>query len=477
MLNIVSRNHFCYKGEKTFARRIRSISGPAFSLTKTPKNWSAKRFIWLLEKVGPGFLLRGCPLKHVAAWLQGINNLKITASLERSETLLYLDFDCHDGKGKTEDALTLLDLVRHKLPHGEPFVTERGVGAWVRVKIRDWVGPKTWGHAPRPEEYNALIKSIQAYVRGVAAEWRLDLSSVEVHGKVIEYKTKPWVMVNRCPDLMKCPPGDKYIGEPIAWGQLRNTDWTPPVAAPKRKALLRVGSRALHRVSDEQVAGLDMLATDLVEVWFADRPTRAGNRNICRRRFTEVLLAITTSRPNRDRTMPYAMHRAAIENLHAEGKFQYGYKHEVYKAVRDYLSEKGYLPAEDGGKYTRPERSADGLIIKKGVAAKWKVQQWFRDYVNGFHVEGSVWNQSSLRSDSDTTNPKAGLGIANINTADAFKKETPLEQHTQHTHIDSQYTDFTPSDSWQPWCEWSVLHSQPPPHLVYESLREIGLAV
>jgi hypothetical protein len=337
----------CSPVDRAFERQIRKFSGPSFSTTREPKGWPKAKFIRLLEKTGGMFLSGGCPLKHVTAWLAKTNNLKITASLhtERS-TLIYLDFDCHDGKGKIEDALTLLDLIRTKLPHGEPFVTDRGVGAWLLVQHTE-PGP---GRTPRrpgsAARYNATIDAIQAYVRGVAAQWCLELSSVEVHGRVIEYEVKPWVQINRCPDLLKCPPGEKHIGKSVPYSLFRDQDWKPPVAPVKRKAALRAGSRGAYRVTDEQVAGLDTLAAEVVDVWFADRPKRVGRWVISSRRFAEVLLAITTSRPNADGTMPFAMHRAAVQHLHAEGKFRHGWVHDVYLTVRNFLSAKGMLPAD-----------------------------------------------------------------------------------------------------------------------------------
>lgn len=464
----------CSPATRAFEREIRKISGPCFSTTREPKGWPRAKFTRLLEKIGGAFLWAGCPLKHVSAWLAGTNNLKITASLhtERS-TLLYLDFDCHDGKGKIEDALTLLDLVRTKLPHGEPFVTERGVGAWVLVQHTE-LGPKNLLCRPvGASQYNATIDAIQAYVRGVAAQWGLELSSVEVHGRVIEFDTKPWVQVKRCPDLLKCPPGERHISSSVPYSFLRDQNWKPPVAPVKRKAALRGGSRAVHRITDEQVAGLDALATELVEAWFVDRPKRVGKWLISSRRFAEVLLTITTSKPNADRTMPFAMHRAAVQQLYAEGKFRHAWVHDVYVAVRGYLSAQGMLLAEAGGKYVPPIRDAMGAVLEKGKAARWRVVQWVRSHVNSFHEHGSIWQGLAHQEQpGDSTGSAEMLSkmVRKIGTKVVHVNNNPPP-------IGSHLHDLSLVSDWRPWCEWRLPYRQPPPDLAYRALFELGLAV
>ncbi len=464
----------CIPTTRAFEREIRKISGPSFSTTREPKGWPRAKFTRLLERLGGVFLRAGCPLKHVSAWLAKTNNLKITASLhtERS-TLLYLDFDCHNGKGKIEDALTLLDLVRTKLPHGEPFVTERGVGAWVLVQHTE-PGPGNALRRPASAAlYNATIDAIQTYVRGVAAEWRLELSSVEVHGRVIEYDIKPWFQVKRCPDLMKCPPGEQYVGRSVPYSFLRDRDWKPPVAPVKRKAALRAGSRAAHRVTDEQVAGLDALATELVEVWFTDRPTRAGRWIISSRRFAEIFLAITTSKPNADGTMPYAMHKAAVQHLHAEGKFRHGWVHDVYALIRNYLSERDMLPAEEGGKYVPPVRDSSGAVLKTGRAARWRVVQWVRDYVNGFHESASLWQGLGFRDQADDSR----LATETFPSAVREIGTEVVRDNNNSPPIGSHSHDLSLISDWRPWSAWLSPSRKPPPELVYVALFELGLAV
>ncbi len=133
--------------QQNLQHAIRSLTGPGFSQRNvtdpvtgrsTPKGWARTKYERLLSSIGPVVLTNGVPLKYVTRYLaQPQEKLKVTASLHNAshETLIYLDLDTHDGKGKAADCLTLLKTVRHCLPHGAPLVSDRGVSAWVRVAV------------------------------------------------------------------------------------------------------------------------------------------------------------------------------------------------------------------------------------------------------------------------------------------------------------------------------------------------------
>lgn len=214
---------------RTFFKDISRLTGPGFSATAEPKGWTKARYQRLLDRVGPAIFTRGVAQKHVRDWTENKNNLKVTASLDTPtrQTLVYLDVDTRPGT--TADAVRLLELARPKLPFASVYRTDRGVGAWVRVSTNEATG-RGYYRSAGAERYNALLDRIQVYLRSLAAAHHLDVSSVEVHGRVTVVGNDG--QVRRCADLWKCPPGEESRGR-------RAREWH---SSPRTRQ--RVGSAA-----------------------------------------------------------------------------------------------------------------------------------------------------------------------------------------------------------------------------------------
>lgn len=424
----------------SFAHLVRAVTGFDFSVAESVKSWAKPKYHRVWENTNGAIRFSGVPLRHVNDWAADRNNLKVSANLtSRSRmTLVYLDFDCH-VTGDPADARALCGLVRANLPHGEVLVSDRGASAWVLVDLD--------GVRPKPAEYNALLDRVERYVRGVAAAHGLNLSGVEIKGRVPRWDRHG--RVERCADVFKCPKAVLHIGQAVTYDALRSTDWTPPAAAPKAKARLRAGSRSLLTLSPEQAKGIDHVV-NLVRAWFPDRPTRTANgRLITDERFAEVVLVMAHLRPNEDGSTPHRFAEAVWRGWHAEGLLRYGWVSEAWQTVRDYLSAGGYLHAEDEGRYVAPLRNAGGIIETRGRAARWCLADWVRAHVRATAAHGSVWD-----APADDREP----GWTGLATADGLSG-SGSGTHTRGGELVHSRPPYPPGRRQKPWRvhqEWGV---------------------
>ena len=79
------------------------------------------------------------------------------------------------------------------------------------------------------------------------------------------------------------------------------------------------------------------------------------------------MLCLVACKTNADGTNPCDRHRAFIDKVHADGAFEFGFRHEHYKAVRDYLTDSGWIDWQDN-RYLRGFRGGKG-----GEASKWSL--------------------------------------------------------------------------------------------------------
>jgi hypothetical protein len=295
----------------------------------------------------------------------------------------------------------LNDRLRHYIPGLlDGTVTARGGSNWLVVTTRECKGGNVWHSTTTDKEYNALIVEFQRRLQLLGAD--LDIEHIEVKGKVYERNEENGQLLSvKCGDLLKCPTEDKYVDQkPISFEELKAlvaslpvTPYAAPAATPvspqspkatKRKA----GSFHARTLTDEQIANLDTLALK-VDAWFKDRPrTAPGRHAITARRFAEILTALVVLEPNADGSNPYKRHEKFINAMCDEGHFEHRYRHEVYKAVRDYLSHCGLLNWQD-----HTYSFGDGT--SKGRACKFKAAQELVEAVTNV-LDGLTKQQSTL---------------------------------------------------------------------------------
>jgi hypothetical protein len=105
-----------------------------------------------------------------------------------------------------------------------------------------------------------------------------------------------------------------------------------------------------------------------------DRPTRLdkNNRFVSDLQFAEILSVLVKTEIQKDGTNPYKVHENQIVALYESGVLEYSWNFEIYKAVRDYLSSKGWIEWESNS-YMPSIKDEKGEVLVKGFAMKWEV--------------------------------------------------------------------------------------------------------
>lgn len=360
-------------------KRIDNLVGPVHTVKTAngcPRT-SNEKYVCLVNKYGTNYLRNWKP--SIADYSHG-SNLKVSATLDRHRTLLYLDFDTH-ATGSTADVHKLFDRLRDHLPELlEPTLNERGGANWLVVET--WAGStNVKRRAVEEKEYNALLREFQRRLQILGED--LDIEHVEVKGKVYERDFHHQRLLSvKAADLMKCPTEAKYVEQKaISLERLKAVVESMPAESKQAKpAKANIGGSWTGRLlSDQHIANLDTLAKQ-VEKAYPDRPTHAGRHLISARRFAEILSGLVFLRANADGTNPHARHKAFINAVQEDGGFEHRFRHEVYKQVRDYLSHCDNLAWVD----VRYSFNVQG----GGRAAKWSVK-----------AEVTAWVAGSLAGD------------------------------------------------------------------------------
>ena len=355
------------RGKRTaFGEKLRDHTGQVWGV-QTPCGLTRMRnetWAGLYNRLPGVFGTMRVPFRLVNGHEAGISRLKVCAR-HGGVSLLYFDIDTHDGQGSTADARIMAEVVRQHFPHMPEFVvTDRGASGWLRVD--------TGGVSP--EEYNRLVARLQTHLQSVQAAMGLDLTEVAVKGRVYQ----PTVVKGVCTavksgDLLKAPPTIDWLEQPIVEAEVlregRFDPWQPleqlavvkPVA--KRAA---TGSFVGRLLSEEQIGNIGEVEK-IVALHFGDRPTRAGKLLISNRDFAELLVTMTVLPPNKDGSNPYERHQKFHEAVYKEGDFKRAWRFEVYKVVRDYLSEKGAVAWVDERYKPAPK--------KAGQAMRWSLDE------------------------------------------------------------------------------------------------------
>lgn len=376
-------------------KQIDKLVGPVRSVKTAngcPRT-SNEKYVCLVNKFGRNFLKAWKPT--IAQYVAG-SNLKVSATLDTSRTLLYLDFDTHKT-GSTADVHTLFNRLRNYLPDLlEPTVNERGGSNWLVVET--WEGEtNVKRRSVKETEYNALIREFQRRLQVLGDD--LDIEHIEAKGKVYEHThcehTKRLLTV-KAADLLKCPTEAKYVEQkPISVKRLREVVESLPAESkqPKPEKANQGGSWTGRLLSDQHIANLDTLAKQ-VERAYPDRPTHAGRHLITARRFAEILASIVVLKTNADGTNPVERHRAFIDAVQEDGGFDHRFRFEVYKAVRDYLSRCDNLKWVDV-RYTFDLQGGHGRAAKWSVRAE--VTAWVVSSLAGEHTPRPSLITTSIR--------------------------------------------------------------------------------
>lgn len=375
-MSIVASN----RRKSQLQQKIDRLVGPVYGVKGAngcPRNYKNTTYVRQFDKLAHKFLAYFKPT--VQAYSHGAN-LKVSPSLETKSTLVYLDFDTHKH-GSSADVKTLYDRLRQYVPGLlDPTVDARGGSNWLVVTTRECKGGNVWSSTTTDTAYNALIEEFQRRLQLLGAD--LNIEHIEVKGKVYRHDFNGGHLLSvKAGDLLKCPTDSKYVDQkPITFEQLKCIVASLPVipyATPTATTVLPQTSNANKRtagsfhartLTDDQIANLDTLAKK-VDVWFADRPKVAPGRHaITPRRFAEILTALVVLEPNADGSNPHKRHERFINTMYDEGHFQHRFRHEVYKAVRDFLSHCGLLNWTDCS-YSY----GDGT--QKGRACRFKANQ------------------------------------------------------------------------------------------------------
>jgi hypothetical protein len=278
--------------------------------------------------------------------------------------LVYLDLDVHK-LGSLEACRRLAAIIRRDFPGVPEFqFNERGAFSWLILNAEGLVGPDG------EQEYNRLLNRLQEHYATRAKSLGLDVEKVEVLGRVYEHTWQEgsygFLQCVKGGDLIKVPSSvDVFRQPPVDVFYLNDRKFDPveltvvqKVESERRRSS---GSFRPRLVSEEMEDGIGRLVA-WVDQQFPDRPTRVGNWALSARAFAEILLTMCLLKPNADGSNPGDRHAAFIRALWEEGVFEFSWNHPRHRAVREYLSEQGWVQWQD-------ERHSEGQ------ACKWKLVQ------------------------------------------------------------------------------------------------------
>ena len=166
------------KGAATpFGQRLRQLTGAVYAVHDPATGCRRMRndtYARLYNKLGQRFQQVRVPYWQINAQERGETKLKVCPRLG-AHTLIYFDFDTHDGHGTADDVAILVQLVRDHFNHTPEFViTERGGSGWLVVDTAGLL----------PSEYRRLLRRLEARLQSVARSFGLHLSEVAVKAKV-----------------------------------------------------------------------------------------------------------------------------------------------------------------------------------------------------------------------------------------------------------------------------------------------------
>lgn len=408
-----------------FATRLQDVCGPVYAFKSAGGCRRSLRNATYTDRLNtygtPGEL----PLYAVNGHEAGQPGFKVT-NRHGPRSVVYFDLDTH-ARGDTADVRLMAAAVRQHFPQMSEFVVnERGGSGWLLVDTS----------AVGTREFAKLLDTLQTYLNSLAKAWGLDIEFVEVLGRpYLENREGRKVLSVKAGDLYKCPPSADYIDhEPVDPERFRTDEfalWVDPCStgstgAPdvaeeaEVKAGRKAGSFKAHLITDRMEGRFGRLAT-WVRNRFWDRPKKVDNWAISERAFLEVLLSMSVLKPNADGSNPGARFREFVKVLNEAGVYAVGWNAHRYKAVRDYLSRKGFI------EWTRDtyKPGRDGV---KGEACRWRLD--------------------------------AGLvaEVLRVVGAEEDRQEQGGEEH-EVTLIDSeeagQHRHFTPRPVWTPPKAWT----------------------
>lgn len=339
------------------------------------KNWSRAKIEHRVRSYGFGMLKKGVPQTDVVNFEEGLTNLKVSASLSTvsGETFLYFDFDCH-SRGKPSEIAKLYAILKKKIPElGPLFTNGRGGGAWLAVDFRDSpddIDDRPEITCPHQRRWNALVERMHTWAKAELAASGLDIEAVEVRGKVIV--VEHGMTVSTCPQLLKPPVSWEFVpAEVVAWRKLDRRDFTPVVVVKNKS--VACGSTAFRMCLDGRaIPGIRGVAPSL-NVLMPDRPVRTeSGRRITDLQFAEILAVLVHVENQKDGTNPLAVHKAQIVAMNEAGILDYTWNFEAYQAVRNYLSDKGWIDWVDN-RFMRSICDEHGAVLVKGYAMKWSL--------------------------------------------------------------------------------------------------------
>lgn len=379
--------------QKDFIKELSSLLGPVF-MEKKVSVARMRNFKWVQFYNDLGLKYWKLPQWRIRQHLAEDTGLKVSNKwwTDSGIAFVYIDIDTHDGKGKTGDVEKLFSDLKsafHTIPG--PIITSRGGSAWLPIQTRTITRP---GYFKRPSEleWNSTIDTLQDWLQQKARLLKLDLSGVEVKGKVycpiLDHNQRA---VNvQAGDLFKCPPSSEWLKNPIQFNQIALlkpiVESAPPIEQDELQAKEHFsGSFKPALLSDRIVDNLPLLARKLALYPNAPKMSLNGRYRIDGRRLAETVLALTYIPCLDDRSKAIVRIGKFISTLFAQGIFQFGCDFNVIKTVRDWMSNEGWIDWTD-----------NNYDFSTGQACCWDVSPKMKELLEGLIAKESEREDETL---------------------------------------------------------------------------------